>query len=83
MYPGRILDSVYPIDIASCAAARELTHTRKNNRVIGFAGKLISDNDAWGARIIGDGEERERLWALSEITWHRRTSGLQRIPKHD
>jgi glycosyltransferase involved in cell wall biosynthesis len=81
MHPQRIVDSVYPIDVASYVAARERRRAVKGKMVIGFAGKLIarkgvdellralqliSDDDTWEARIIGDGEERERLGALSE-----------------
>ena len=41
MRPGRIYDSVYPIDVAAYAAVREQRQVRKKRRIIGFAGKLI------------------------------------------
>lgn len=81
MHPDRIVDSVYPIDVESYTAARIHRREGKGKVAIGFAGKLIarkgvdellralqliSDGDIWEARIIGDGEERDRLEALSE-----------------
>jgi glycosyltransferase involved in cell wall biosynthesis len=81
MHPGLILDSVYPIDVASFGAARKHRETVHGKRIIGFAGKLISrkgvdellralqliaDDDTWEARVIGDGQEKEGLLALSE-----------------
>jgi glycosyltransferase involved in cell wall biosynthesis len=78
IHPRRIVDSVYPIDVASYAAARG--QRRKSGFVIGFAGKLIArkgvdellqalhliaNESSWEARVIGDGEESERLRVLA------------------
>jgi glycosyltransferase involved in cell wall biosynthesis len=81
MHPSRVFDSVYPIDVASYARGREeRSKNNGQGTVIGFAGKLIrrkgadellralgliSKDDRWRARIIGDGEERGRLEALA------------------
>lgn len=81
IHPGRIVDSVYPIDVASYSAARGPRHESDRQLVIGFAGKLIArkgvdellqalhllaNDGSWTARIIGDGEEADRLRTLSD-----------------
>jgi len=81
MHPRKVVDGVYPIDVASYTAARDVPRAAPRKLIIGFGGKLIarkgvdellralakiSDDDSWQARIIGDGEERERLVSLSQ-----------------
>jgi glycosyltransferase involved in cell wall biosynthesis len=82
MRPSRVFDSVYPIDVEPYAQARGQRLVKNTGpTIIGFAGKLIprkgvdelvralghlSRNQNWQARIIGEGQERQRLEALSQ-----------------
>lgn len=81
MHPKHVFESVWPIDLATYSAARKRRRDKAGEATtIGFAGKLIprkgadellralgmvSHDDRWEARIVGDGPDRDRLEALS------------------